>query len=502
MIEHGGIDLEVPPIAGTRARAPNANAPIPLPAYYVAIVAGMLALLSANPLLTLGCVLTLLILARLLWRPGEPPVLLFTAGYQWIQVSTLVFVADYGSQPITKLSGSAQVESAIWLSLCGLIVLATGMRLGVRRLELPDRTKADRQLRDLSVDRVFGLYILSALFAVVAPYVAWRILPLAQILLILGNIKWAFYILLGYATLRRRTKIGYLVIATLLEFLAGIGFFAEFKTVFFVLALVLTGLQVKLSLRTLFVGTALGVLVVIAGIGWMGIREEYRTYLNQGTGQQVVLVTPVEQVKVFAQLVGDLDEESVSGSVAMMLKRIAYVDFFAAVLDYVPKQRAHENGALLWQAITHVLVPRFLYPNKPVLESDSEITIRYTGLSVASGDQGTSIGIGYMGEAYVDFGRVGMHFPIFAFGLLWGFMYSWMVRNSGLVVTGLAFASVLLLSANQFEIAQVKLLGGMLARFIVLALILRRIMPSLHAWMRGVPRHDPELISPIPIGSN
>src|SRR5690242_17504329 len=107
---------------------------LPLTAYLWAIVAVIAALGTTNPLLTAASVFVLLFLGWLLWRPGEPPVLLFAAGYQWSQVTTLVFLGDYESKPVALLSYSPKVEQAIWLGLVGLIVLATGMRYGVRRL--------------------------------------------------------------------------------------------------------------------------------------------------------------------------------------------------------------------------------------------------------------------------------------------------------------------------------------------------------------------------------
>src|SRR5205814_8653954 len=107
----------------------------------------------------------------------------------------------------------------------------------------------DAGLQSFSVDRTFALYLCCAIFASAVPFLTWRVLPLAQILLALASLRWVFYILLGYVTLRRRSKVGYFAIASVLEFVSGVGFFAEFKTVFFVLALVILGVRARLNLR-------------------------------------------------------------------------------------------------------------------------------------------------------------------------------------------------------------------------------------------------------------
>ncbi len=74
-------------------------------------------------------------------------------------------------------------------------------------------------------------------------------------------------------------------------------------------------------------------------------------------------------------------------------------------------------------------MPRFLFPDKPVLD-DSERTRTYTGMNVAGMEQGTSIGIGYIGESYVDFGPVKMFAPIFLLGLLYGLIYRFFVTKT------------------------------------------------------------------------
>ena len=56
-----------------------------------------------------------------------------------------------------------------------------------------------------------------------------------------------------------------------------------------------------------------------------------------------------------------------------------------------------------------------------------------------------------------------------------------------MAVVGYAFATTLLINANQFEITSLKLLGGVLMKFIVLALLLRFAMPVLNRWMQQSP---------------
>jgi hypothetical protein len=64
-------------------------------------------------------------------------------------------------------------------------------------------------------------------------------------------------------------------------------------------------------------------------------------------------------------------------------------------------------------------------------------------------------------------------------------MYRWFVAHSAQAATGLAFGTVLVMNASQFEMAEIKLLGSMFSRFIVFSILLRFMMPALERWLVG-----------------
>jgi len=107
----------------------------------------------------------------------------------------------------------------------------------------------------------------------------------------------------------------------------------------------------------------------------------------------------------------------------------------------------------------------------------------YTGLALASAAQGTSISMGYMVESYIDFGPVFMYVPIFLLGTLWGGMYRYFVSRGPPTLLGYSVAVTVLINANQFGMYTSKLLGSMLMSFIVMALLLRFVLPYLWGWI-------------------
>ena len=151
---------------------------------------------------------------------------------------------------------------------------------------------------------------------------------------------------------------------------------------------------------------------------------------------------------------------------------------FARVISTVPRYLPHEEGKMWWTAVRHILMPRLLFPKKPALPSDSELTSRYTRTVLASSKQGTSISMGYMAESYIDFGMFGMFVPVFLCGLLWGGMYRYFMLNVPDRLIAYGMVTALLANANQFEIHSVKLLGGMLMNFLVFATVAKFVLPK------------------------
>ena len=483
------------------SEAQNPYASLPASLWVLFGLGAFSGLLTPNPLLTAASILLLPVFMTLLWRPGETPVLLFAVSFQWLQVTAKVFHANVLGLDVTELSKYAlgsdlpSLEPAIWLSLVGLTVLAVGMRLGMRRLGPLDREQANWEAAGFSTGRAFLLYLLCTALAAVLQANAWAAGGgLVQVLRAAVSIKWIGFFVFGYLVLKRKEGYPLLAAAVAIEFIAGIGFFSGFKTVIFVTLLVVFTVRYRLKPGAIAGGLVLFGALLIFGAGWTSIKGEFRAYLNQGTSAQAVLVSRADQFDKLAELIGELEWYDVSLAMGDLFGRVAYVDYFALSMDYVPDVLPHEGGELWKQSVLHTLTPRLLFPNKPTLSSDSEMTMRYTGLSLASDEEGTSISIGYMGESYIDFGRYGMFVPIFILGVMWGLMYYYVMSRARSSIVGYAFATALLITAYQFEMTGIKLIGGMVMNFLVLALILRFAEKYLVRWLR---REDaPKQVAP------
>jgi hypothetical protein len=142
------------------------------------------------------------------------------------------------------------------------------------------------------------------------------------------------------------------------------------------------------------------------------------------------------------------------------VERLWVIYYPALAVTDVPAFLPHENGAILWAALRHVLTPRLLFPEKDTLVSDSEMVRKYSGVWVAGPEQGTSVAFGYAAEAYVDFGVPWMFVPVFIYGLLMGIVYQWFFQT--IRHRELAFALITVvfwLSLYLFERSWIKTLG-------------------------------------------
>jgi hypothetical protein len=119
-------------------------------------------------------------------------------------------------------------------------------------------------------------------------------------------------------------------------------------------------------------------------------------------------------------------------------------------------------------------MPRLLFPDKPALPNDSDLTNYYTGLYMAGEEQGTSVSLGYVAESYIDFGIYGMFAPILMLGMLLGWFFRFFLTRQNIpIFIGYGLAVTVLLEAYRFETASVKFLGAIVTAFLV-AYVLHR----------------------------
>lgn len=295
----------------------------------------------------------------------------------------------------------------------------------------------------------------------------FRELGLAIVWNPLSVLRYAAALLLFQSVISRNQ--GWLLLLGVLgaeTFIGFLGFFGSFKTVFYLLVLAAGSLvQQRRSIITVLTTTIVSFLSV--GLFWQAIKGDYRDYVNQGETDQTVKVSTVEQISFLTNAFDTIDSSTIQQAAINTVRRIEYTIFFGLCLRQVPGNIPHSKGRLWGEAVSSALMPRIFFPGKKVF-NDSDRTNEFSGISVAGAEQGTSIGIGYLGESYIDFGYFGMFLPIAIFGLLVGRCYCWLFNAFKHRVIGIAIGGSLMFS-SVIDIASsnAKMLPAVLSTFLI-----------------------------------
>lgn len=429
--------------------------------------------IGPNSILALFSVAILGIGLSLLWRPTDMPILPLIFVYQWLQASIAIFHANWLGIDIADYSPvSAELEKATILTLSGLSFLALGVRIGAGAFR-HDKVVGLRQAV-LSRPLYFWaqLYIYALCAATVAGLIGSYMPGILQVMLGVVALKWAFFFIFAYAQSSSEGRGSWMFPAAFLfELAQGIGgFFSDFKTVILVTIAAALAAGVRLTPRRIFGLCLLAVLLLVLAVTWQTIKGDYRASARSGEASQDVTLDFLGRVSKLVELTSELNAERLEVGADGLLRRLSYVEFFGAVITQVPAYVAHTNGEIWLDALVRPFTPRFLFPEKTAID-DTQRTNKFTG-GLAGDSAATSISLGYIAEAYIDFGTFWMIIPIAIYGYVIGRIASFFItwkKSSGLLGVGIATAA--LLTAAYLESSITKIIGGLAAQIIAAVIV-------------------------------
>ena len=98
-------------------------------------------------------------------------------------------------------------------------------------------------------------------------------------------------------------------------------------------------------------------------------------------------------------------------------------------------------------------------------------------------DEDTSISVGYVAQAHVDFGFPGLLLPMLVIGGMIGGVAKYFMTRSAPLLIREAFTTATLFLAFRFEENIDKALGGFITGFLVMALVLKFAYPMIARWL-------------------
>ena len=406
---------------------------------------------------------------QILPRCDGIPVLASAFTFQWAQVASGALYSGLTGRVLTD-AGLLDHRPMLLIGLGCLVCLMVGLRLGISAGERLGWWPAPGGRLPLSLGHLVALYGVSVALAGLVRQVAWELPGVTQGILALGFGRFVLLVLVIGRLTAPRVQWKWIGLLLLAEVGLGFtGFFADFREPLVLTLVVLLAVFERSRLQHWLVLVAVLAAIVSSGVLWMGIRTTYRQdFANEEFAESRLARAERAASLSSAWFQGTLDD--VLRDVDQLVDRVWAIHYPAMAVSRVPEVVPHAGGVILAQALWHVVTPRLLFPDKAVLESDTEMVRRYSGVWFPEWHgSGTSIAFGYAAESYVDFGMPLMFLPVFAYAVIMGLAYQWFraaIRHRELVTA--VIVVMFWLALYLFERSWVKTLGFSLTLMVYL----------------------------------
>jgi hypothetical protein len=342
------------------------------------------------------------------------------------------------------------------LGVLSLAAIFAGFLVGHRVMPAPS-TPVVRMRFQWSVVQIFMAYAGALISQEGLTIFMDRMPSLVQPIMAIGTVQMGLLYLL-FRRLFQENRLGLVLLLLAFETARGFtGFFADFKEP--VLLAIVAAVEVLRPKRASHwaIVASLVLTVFASSVLWLGIRGAIREDFEMNNRSQM------ERLGFAAREAGfwwASDREMKLYDIDAVISRVWDIYYTALALERVPAVLPHEHGAALQAAVRHVLMPRFLFPNKPDLPSESDDVRKYSGEQVAGREQNTTIAFGYVIQSYIDFGLPGMFVPTLGLGILLGVAYRWFTTRLHFEEITLAVLAVAFwANIMPYNVAWAKLLG-------------------------------------------
>jgi len=445
----------------------------------------------ANDVQTAAAVLVLLIGLKLLATDDRMYVLQAAYAFHWLETSIgLIYRLLTGREVPTF---DVDYRPAVWISLGCCLALAIGIRAGLTLIKRRD-DDAPRPEFAMSMGFVVSAYVVATVFESSLISLQEMYPSLRQIIVTADTARLGILFLLFRRLVWPVPRWTVIAVVLTAEIALGLtGFFAGFREPLVLAALAIMEIFDRRNVRHWAALAVAGVFATGLGMLWMSVRSEYRSNYVTLDNFEVSRQRRFENIESLSRQWLRGDSTVMWESADKLVDRMWPVYYPALAMQRVPDLIEHSHGEILVTALTHLVTPRIIFPDKPMLQSDSEKVRKYSGVMVAGLEQNTTIAFGYASEAYVDFGVPLMFLPVLVFGLIVGGLYAYFsttIRHRDLCV---AFTTVTFwTSIYLFERSWAMMLGSTLGMVIYLGLptvLLDRVLLMREAGRRRTDAH-------------
>ena len=213
---------------------------------------------------------------RYLRASEGPPVLAMAFTFQWVQVTAGIWYDTLTGIRLPALDLS-DYRPAVLIGLGCLVALLVGLKLGMGVVPLP-RASAMEARTGLRMGGRSSRPTWSRWPSTGAVQeLAWEVPSLTQGILALTYARFALLFLMFRRLSQPRVRIGWISAILAGEVILGFtGYFAGFREPMMMAAMAITGAFDRRRIKHWAVLGTLGLVMLLSGVIWMGIRTEYR----------------------------------------------------------------------------------------------------------------------------------------------------------------------------------------------------------------------------------
>jgi hypothetical protein len=450
-----------------------------IPSVQLLLVGGIAAVVAAQASSNWGlwaaCLFAFPIAVWILGGKRAHAIMIFMVAISWLQVVGDVLAADMAGDALSQGSVGRYRVAAIGMSLAGILALAIGMRLGAglsrppghQSNGIPSQPNADRAANP---DRVAIAYVLSLVVVQILEIVARSVPALTQPILAFATLKFVFMYLLATTVFESGRGQHWLAVILGLELVTGIfSYLGTYQNAIFIVLIALAASRGRVSLPVVLFGLVCAVIIVWMSMVWSVVKIEYRSQFDRPLGERIDWMVK----RLF------VDPIDYGAAASRLAHRLGYTELFAVVIARDDVGLLPRESHLYSSAVLHVFMPRILFPDKAVL-NDSKITTELTGMSIR---EGTSVGVGYVAEAFADFGFPGMLIPLAMFGLALGGAARYFMSRPVPWSVRLACATSAIFFTCRFETDIDKAFGAFVTALLAMVLALKYGYPMIEDWL-------------------
>ena len=331
----------------------------------------------------------------LLVDEGRTPVLPLAMSFQWVQVTCgMYYFAVTGRE--LEAHFASDYRPMVLIGLGCVLALTAGLTIGLKAVRAQPPPTADAFVA--SWRALLIAYLATSVGSVVLRQIAWSVPGLAQALLALGFVRLGVLFLIFRRLVRRRFRAEWFFGFLLAELMLGFtGYFAGFREPLMLAALAL--LEVFRA-RSVTHWVRIGGVVVLmgaTGLMWIGIRTVYRTEIDTGelSSSRVERLGRVGELSTewFGSELSSVTAIWIGSSIGCGRSTIPHLRYRGCPTFCLTRTERFCNRRCCTSS------RRVSSFRKAVLPSDSEMVRKYSGVYVASTEEGTSIAFGYAAEA-------------------------------------------------------------------------------------------------------